>query len=62
MFDRVKKIVEHKQKLPIQVAEETKESKRPAKVVFEEEIAKGGVSFNLDELGIKDVSELAFPE
>lgn len=61
-MDRLKKIVEHKDKLPIVQAEETKEAKRDIQQVFEEELSKGGIAFNLDDLGIIELEGLDFPE
>ena len=62
LMERLKKIIEHKHKLPIAQAEETKEAKRDIQQVFDEELAKGGVAFNLDELGIIELEGLKFPE
>ena len=62
LMERLKKIIEHKHKLPIAQAEETKEAKRDIQQVFDEELAKGGVAFNLDDLGIIELEGLKFPE
>ena len=56
LFDRISKIVECQDKLELP-AEESKSSK-DAKAVFEQAVADGGKVFNLDSLGIEDLSIL----
>ena len=61
LVERITKIVEtwEKQELP----EASAKPKLPIEVAFEQELQKGGGKvFNLDGLGIEDLSTLPFPE
>ena len=63
MQERLEKLVKDQDKLPIPNVEESKQGKPNALSAFNSELAKGGVTFNLDDLGIADLKSFGpFPE